>query len=60
MEILGLIQSDGMFDEKEQEFMEEIIETMGISDCYFKEIQGLLDSYTELYKEISVTVFNQA
>ncbi len=51
-EILGLLQSDSVFDEKEQEFVERIASAFGISSTLCAEMKDLLRDYSLLYNRI--------
>lgn len=58
LEILGLIKSDGIYDEEEQEFMELLRKELFIEKDVADKIEELLGSYlkitTDLYKAIFI------
>ncbi len=56
LEILGLLKADGVYDEKEKKFMEEIIHGLGIKGEVFDKVNELLDQYLVLSKELYTVV----
>lgn len=57
LEILGLVKSDGIYDEKEKVFMEKILRSLGIDGETSDQLESLLDKYTAVFKELYAVVF---
>ena len=58
-EILGLIDSDGEYDEVERNFMDNLINEFEITNEELNRIEELLNQYSELYKKIVLEIFNK-
>lgn len=52
LEILALLKSDGVYDKKEQIFMDKLLTGLGLSNSILEKIAKLLDKYLELEKEL--------
>ena len=57
LEILGLVKSDGIYDEKEKVFMEKILHSFGVDGETSVQLESLLDKYTAVFKELYAVVF---
>lgn len=51
-EILGIIISDGVFDEYEKEFIKHVVERCNMNVDLVDKMTGLLFDYTKLYQNI--------
>ena len=51
-EILGILFSDGEFDDCENSFTKYMIHKFGLSDEWIEEMITLLNDYTSVYKKI--------
>ena len=56
LEILALIKSDGIYDEKEQEFMKKLANGFGFSDEVLVKYNNLLEKYLEIGKELYAAI----
>lgn len=56
LEILGLLKSDGVYDEKEEKFMEKVIHGLDIKEEVLDKVNRLLDQYLDLYRELYLTI----
>ncbi len=56
LEILALIKSDGIYDEKEQEFMKKLANGLGFSDEILAKYNNLLGKYMEIGKELYAAI----
>ena len=56
LEILALIKSDGIYDEKEQEFMKKLANGLGVSDEVLVKYNNLLEKYLEIGKELYAAI----
>lgn len=54
--ILGLVKSDGLYDEKEKVFVEKLVKGLQVEDEVVSKLNSLLESYTAVCKEIYATV----
>lgn len=52
LEILGLIKSDGIYDEKEKLFMKSLIKGINVNEDVLNKTQSLLEIYTVVCKEL--------
>lgn len=55
-EILGLMLSDEKYDEKEEQFVYDIIKKLEIEKQVVLQIRSLLDIYKAVYRELYMTV----
>ena len=58
-EILGLMYSDGEYDEVERNFIDNLINEFEITNEELNRIEELLNQYSELYKKIVLEIFNK-
>lgn len=56
LELLGLVKSDGLFDEKEMSFMDDIVEGLHVNGDIIGKLNSLLEIYTTVCKEIRTAV----
>lgn len=56
LEILALIKSDGVYDEKEQEFMKKFVTGLGYTENVIDKYDALLDKYIEIGKELYAAI----
>ena len=56
LEILGLIKADGMYDDKEKEFMEKLVKEIGVKEELLSKLNSLLEIYSTVCKEIYTTI----
>lgn len=56
MEILGLIKEDGIYDEKEKEFMKKLADGMKIKAEVLSKYNSLLEIYITIFKELRSAV----
>lgn len=56
LEILALMKSDGVLDEKKQEFMKRLASGLGFSDEVLVRYNNLLEKYLEIGKELYVAI----
>ncbi len=56
LEILGLIKSDGIYDEKEKCFMKKFVEGMKIKSDVLSKFNSLLEIYLAVCKELRSAV----
>lgn len=56
LETLALIKSDGIYDEKEQEFMKKLTNGLGFSDDVLDKYNKLLEKYLEIGKELYAAI----
>ena len=56
LEILALIKCDGIYDEKEQEFMKKLAYGLGFSDAILAKYNNLLDKYLKIEKELYTAI----
>lgn len=52
LEVLGLVKSDGVYDDREKAFMKKVIESMEIKKEILDELEYLLEQYTGVYREL--------
>lgn len=52
LEILALIKSDGIYDDKEREFMKKLAYRLGFSEETLVKYNNLLEKYLEIGKEL--------
>lgn len=52
LEILGLMKIDGVYDNREKEFMNILVDGLQMKKSILSKLEKLLDSYMNLYKEI--------
>ena len=52
LEILALIKSDGVYDEKEKEFMKKLTNGLGFSEEVIDKYNRLLEKYLEVVREL--------
>lgn len=57
LEIFGLVKSDGIYDNKEKEFMEKLAKGINAKEDMLERINNLLDIYTAVYKELCAIIF---
>ncbi len=58
VELLGLIKSDGVFDDYEKDFMKKLCHNLSIEGDKIRTINHLLDIYTAVYKELCALTFD--
>lgn len=56
LEILGLMKIDGVYDNKEKEFMSNLVDGLEMEKNILSKLEKLLDSYMDLYKEINSVI----
>lgn len=56
MEILGLVKIDGVYDDKEKDFMKNLIDGLMVKECLLNKMNSLLDIYTVVCKELYATI----
>ena len=56
LEILGLLKSDGVYDEKEKVYMEKLVQGIGVKEGILSKINSLLDIYEVVCKELYSTI----
>ena len=56
LEVLALIKSDEIYDEKEQEFMKKLAFGLGFSDDVLVKYNNLLEKYLEIGKELYAAI----
>jgi hypothetical protein len=56
LEILGLIKSDGVYDEKEKLFMKQLADGLQINESVVDKLNSLLEIYVAVCKEIRTAV----
>lgn len=56
LEILGLIKSDGIYDEKEKCFMKELVERLKVQTDVLSKFNSLLEIYLVVCKELRAAV----
>ena len=56
LEILGLIKSDGVYDEKEKSFMKKLVDGINAKEEVLSKMNSLLDIYTVVFKELYATI----
>lgn len=56
LEILALIKSDGIYDNKEHVFMEKLLTGLGLSSSVLEKFEKLLDKYLEIEKELFTAI----
>ena len=52
LETLALIKSDGIYDEKEKEFMKKLIDGLGVTEETLEKFVVLLEKYTDIGREL--------
>lgn len=57
LELTALIMSDKKYNEFEQEFMNDFINKIGLSNDEYKEIMELLNKLTTVYSQINNIIF---
>jgi hypothetical protein len=58
-EILGIIVSDGEFDEQEKKFIKGIVEQYGMDYSSVEKMVTLIQEYAALYQRIADTIFEK-
>lgn len=58
LEILALVKSDNIFDDKEQEFMKEVVNGLGLADSCIDKYNELLNKYIEIGRELFLAITN--
>ena len=56
LEILGLLKSDGLFDEQERRFMESLMKKLKIKEDVLSKYENLIERYTEIYQEMYTAI----
>ncbi len=56
LEILGLVKADGVYEEKEKEFMDALVTGMKVKEGVLSKLNSLLDIYTTVCKELFFTL----
>lgn len=56
LEILALMKSDGIYDEKENEFMKKLALGLGFSEDVLIKYNNLLEKYLEIEKELYAAI----
>ena len=56
LEILALIKSDGVYDEKEQIFMKEFVDGLGFTEEIIDKYDKLLEKYLGIGRELFATI----
>lgn len=57
LEILGLVRADGNFDQKERSFFDKLIKGLQIEPDIADKLEGLLEQYTAVYKELYAAIY---
>jgi len=57
LEVLALVQADGVYDEDEKNFMEKLTSNLGISDDILLKLNGLLEKYLEVGADMYSLIF---
>lgn len=57
LEVMGLIEADGFYDEKERIFINSLVENLNIKEDLLSKITSLLETYTRVCNELYSTVF---
>lgn len=56
LEILGLVKSDGVYDEKEKKFMNDLAKGIKVQEIVLTKLNSLLDIYTAVCKSILLEI----
>lgn len=56
LEILALVKSDGVYDDKERMFMKTFIKGLNVSESDLSKFEELLAKYTEIGKELYAAI----
>ena len=56
LEILALVKSDGVYDEKEQIFMGNVLQGLDLSDDVLEKFDVLLEKYSEVGRELFAAI----
>ena len=56
LEILGLLRSDGIFEDMEKTFVDTLAEKLDVPYYVFDQINSLLKVYTAVYQELYSTI----
>lgn len=56
LEILGLVKSDGVYDDREKKFMLKLERGIGVKEDSLNKFNNLLDRYMVVYKELYTAV----
>lgn len=56
LEILGLLRADGVYDEKEREFMITLQEGLKVKEKKVEQLSHLLDTYTSICNDLYLTI----
>ena len=57
LETLALVKSDGVYDDKEQAFMSQLVNGLNIKETTLSKFVSLLDKYIEIGKELYSAMF---
>lgn len=57
LEVMGLIKSDGFYDEKEITFINSLVKNLNIKEEVLSKITSLLETYTTVCNELYSTIF---
>lgn len=56
LEILGLVKADGVYEDKEKEFMDALVTGMKVKEGVLSKLNSLLDIYATVCKELFFTL----
>ncbi|MCM1387106.1 MAG: hypothetical protein NC231_07250 [Bacillus sp. (in: Bacteria)] len=56
LEVLGLIKADGVYDEKEKDFMKMLVKKMNVKEDVLSQYNSLLEIYLAVCKELRAAV----
>lgn len=56
LEILGLVKADGICDQEEQEFINNLIGKIGAKKDVLPKLESILTKYTDVYKELVLAI----
>jgi len=58
LETLGIMKSDGVYDEMEKSFMKTLVNGMKINEIILSKMESLLEIYTVVCKELYSTILS--
>ena len=58
LEVLGLVKSDGLYEDKEKAFMETLVSGMRTKEGMLSKMESLLEIYTVVCKELYAAVLD--
>lgn len=59
LEIIGLMNADGAYDDQEKAFVQKLAQAIGVSEVYVSNLSGLIDRYLDLVREMAIEVSGQ-